>query len=147
MDVADAHGEQVDARRLDEPRGLVGIGERDLVARLVGGAAGEHAQLGLYQLAVESGAVDALLPDGVTSRSGGAELWQLRAGSGASAKVQHQAVQTPDDDGWTLAQRQAAAAAGRILGEDFSATPDDKICRVCPFRSMCPAHTTAAVIE
>jgi superfamily I DNA/RNA helicase/RecB family exonuclease len=105
-----------------------------------------HPQLGLYQLAVEQGAVDGL--DGVDSpaSSGGAELWQLRHGTPAQPKVQAQDLQVRDDDGWLPVERQLAETVRSIRAEDFPATPSDKVCRTCAFQSLCPARTTAAVI-
>lgn len=108
----------------------------------------EHPQLGLYQLAVASGAVDDLLPDGHgPARSAGAELWQLRHSTGPGAKVQAQAPQSPDDEGWLLSQRQMAEAVRRVRDEDFPATPSDKVCRTCDFQALCPAQTGSALIR
>ncbi len=108
----------------------------------------EHPQLGLYQLAVNHGAVDSILPQGSgPAVSAGAELWQLRLSKEQVPKVQTQVPQVPDDEGWLLSQRQISAAVHRIRAEEFPATPSDKVCRFCPFKSLCPAHTTKAVIR
>ncbi|PVG83139.1 ATP-dependent helicase [Nocardioides gansuensis] len=107
-----------------------------------------HPQLGLYQLAVERGAVDGLLPDGTPGAvSGGAELWQLRTSTSDAPKVQTQRPQEPDEEGWLPVERQIALAAHAIRAEEFPARPSDKVCRVCSFQAMCPARTTKAVIQ
>lgn len=107
-----------------------------------------HPQLGLYQLAVDLGAVDDLLPEGHgPGRSAGAELWQLRASRTDLPAVQAQTPQSPDDEGWLPAQRQIADAVRRVRAEDFPATPHDALCRTCAFQALCPARTTKAVIQ
>ena len=61
-----------------------------------GPAVQRHVQLGVYQYAVEAGAVDALLPEGHPgARSGGAELVQLGLpGDSPDATVQRQDQQS-----------------------------------------------------
>ncbi|MGN0062846.1 MAG: ATP-dependent helicase [Nocardioides sp.] len=104
----------------------------------------DHPQLGIYQYAVEQGALsDVVGPD---ARSGGAELWQLRASTQPRPKIQAQAPQSRDEEGWLLAERQLAETARTIRAEEFPALPGDH-CRFCPFRAMCPARTTAGVIR
>ena len=104
----------------------------------------EHPQLGIYQYAVEQGALADVA--GEDARTGGAELWQLRASKEPRPKVQHQPPQTPDAEGWLVAERQLAHAARVIRSEEFPAMPGDH-CRFCPFQAMCPARTTAGVIR
>ncbi len=102
-----------------------------------------HPQLGLYQLAVDRGAVDDLRPD---ARSGGAELIQLRQnGRSGSVKVVSQQPQQPDDEGWLPVERQIAEAVDALSQERFSATPGEH-CRWCSFNSFCPAKTEGRVL-
>lgn len=104
----------------------------------------ENPQLGIYQYAVEQGG----FPDHVTpgSLSGGAELWQLRASTKDVPKVQAQAKQDPDEEGWVLAERQLAQTARTIRDEAFDAVPGSH-CDFCTFRSLCPARTTPGVVQ
>ena len=104
----------------------------------------EHAQLGLYQLAVDAGAADHLV--GAPARSGGAELVQLRHETRGAVKVQEQAPQEPDDDGRTLVQRQLMEAARAVRAEDFVARPGDH-CTYCSFTAMCPVKGAGTVLS
>ncbi|WP_110241770.1 ATP-dependent helicase [Nocardioides gilvus] len=104
---------------------------------------GEHPQLGIYQYAVNQGAFAEIV--GPDKESGGAELWQLRKSPTGRPKVQVQAPQKPDEQGWVLAERQLAQTVAVIRNEEFVATPGDH-CRFCSFRALCPAKTTAGVI-
>lgn len=104
---------------------------------------GEHPQLGIYQYAVNQGAFAEIV--GPDKESGGAELWQLRKSSTGRPKIQVQAPQKPDEEGWVLAERQLAQTVAVIRNEEFVATPGDH-CRFCTFRALCPAQTTAGVI-
>ena len=103
----------------------------------------ENPQLGIYQYAVERGGFSELLPEG--SLSGGAELWQLRASNKDVPKVQAQARQEVDDEGWVLAERQLARTVEVIRTEEFVAVPG-KHCDFCAFTALCPAVTTPGVI-
>ncbi|CAN5440311.1 hypothetical protein BH10ACT10_BH10ACT10_29400 [soil metagenome] len=102
-----------------------------------------HPQLGLYQLAVDTGAVDELAAD---ATSGGAELWQLRQDSRTGLKVQEQAPQSPDDDGLTPVQRQLTDAVAAIRSERFEARPGTH-CERCSFAMMCPAQVSGTVLH
>lgn len=101
----------------------------------------EHAQLGVYQVAVEHGGVASL---GVEdAQSGGAELVQLRTPSGAkepdSPKVQPQAA--PDGGEPTFFALDLLAASARaVRDERLEARPND-YCGFCDFRSVCPSIT------
>ncbi|MEX0429339.1 ATP-dependent helicase [Nocardioides sp. DS6] len=97
----------------------------------------EHAQLGLYQLAVDQGAADELV--GGPAASGGAELVQLRHG-GDQPKVQAQA---PGGDA-IIGQLEQAVAA--IRSETFVARPGSH-CDRCPFAALCPAHASGSVLS
>lgn len=104
----------------------------------------EHPQLGIYQYAVNNGAFAHVV--GPHARAGGAELWQLRDSKEARPRIQAQAEQKPDEDGWLLAERQMAETVAVIRAEEFAAKPGAH-CRYCPFQSMCPATTSAGVIS
>ncbi len=105
-----------------------------------------NPQLGLYQLAVEHGGVDSLLPEGVEPVSGGAELWQLRKDRFGKLKVQRQDVQLPDDAGVRPIELQLMSAAADIRDEQFPARPGT-YCDRCDFSSMCPAQTAGTVLS
>jgi RecB family exonuclease len=112
----------------------------------------EHPQLGLYQLAVQHGAVDDLLPaeavrDAATGSGvpGGAELWQLRHQAYGKLKVQPQAPQEPDDDGQRPVERQLADAVAVVRDESFPTRPGDH-CKRCDFATMCPAQVSGTVL-
>lgn len=91
-----------------------------------------HAQLGVYQLAVENGALDSALPGPVSSA--GAALVQL--GSGVRAGVQEQEpLSRAADPDW--ARTLLRAAGNGMAAAVFPATANEG-CRVCPVRSSCP---------
>ena len=108
-------------------------------------AMAEHPQLGVYQVAVQHGAVDDLVDD--PGEAGGAELVQLRvpaaAGEPDNPKVQPQAA--PDDSPAFAAYEQLGEATARVRGEDFPATPNTA-CRYCEFRTSCPAQPEGRTI-
>lgn len=103
----------------------------------------EHPQLGLYQLAVDHGAVEGL--DGVPAgaRSGGAELIQLRLGKDLP-RVDSQG--TPE-----LIHEQLAQAVAAVRAEEFVARPSASAqnghCRYCSFQAICPAFATGSVLS
>lgn len=108
-------------------------------------------QLGLYQLAVEAGAFDALTE---STGSAGGQLVYLRHGEDDAPKVfaQDPLRSKPHltDDPAELAHptwvHQRLAAAKETLAEGrFDATPGSA-CRWCSFRSSCPA-TSGQVIR
>jgi RecB family exonuclease len=100
----------------------------------------EHPQLGLYQLAVEHGA----LPG--HTEAGGAELWQLRQEVGGGMRVQAQDVQDVDTDGLRIIDRQLMEAARRLRIEEFPARPGTH-CDHCAFERFCPARTAGTVLS
>jgi ATP-dependent exoDNAse (exonuclease V) beta subunit len=100
----------------------------------------EHPQLGLYQLAVEHGAVEG------HDQPGGAELWQLRQEVGGGMRVQPQAVVRADDDGVRTIERQLMDAARRLRTEEFPARPGTH-CAYCAFERFCPARTAGTVLQ
>jgi RecB family exonuclease len=101
-----------------------------------------HAQLGLYQLAVEQGAVDHLL--GGPGVPGGAELWQLRKDVRGTLKVQRQQPLEPGGD--RPVDQQLADAAAIVRAEVFPTRPGAQ-CERCDFRLMCPALNSQTVLS
>ena len=100
-------------------------------------AVASDPQLGLYQLAVQHGALTDL---GVESEVAGAALVQLRAeasGSPGHPRLQEQAALEGDGAGW-LAEGVAEAIA-RVRAEDFPAIVSGE-CRTCPYAVACPAQ-------
>lgn len=102
-----------------------------------------HPQLGLYQLAVEQGALDDLVPG---AEPGGAELWQLRHDSYRKLKVQRQEPQEPDADGVRTIEHQLMAATAAVRDETFPARPGGH-CDHCEFQVLCPAKTSGTVLS
>lgn len=113
-----------------------------------GEALAQHIQLGIYQLAVQRGALDSL-PDDVRAGAGlpepgqpvevaGAELVLLRVErkrTGLPA-VQEQA---PLGDGPTWVDEAVESAEARVRDELFVARPGTQ-CSMCDFRRACPAN-------
>ncbi|MFC1412030.1 ATP-dependent helicase [Streptacidiphilus sp. N1-12] len=100
-----------------------------------------HPQLGVYQLAVDEGAVDGLEAfEGEHPEPGGAELVQLRqvAGKGKEdrPKVQSQ-PSLREDPAWI--EGLLAEAADRIVNERFTPTVGPG-CDHCSFRRSCTGH-------
>ncbi len=104
----------------------------------------ENAQLGLYQYAVDHGAVDALL--GSPGRSGGAELVQLRHETRGQAKVQGQTPQQPDESGRRPIELQLMTAVRAIREERFPATAGEH-CTRCTFTALCPVKGGGNVLS
>jgi superfamily I DNA/RNA helicase/RecB family exonuclease len=102
-----------------------------------------HPQLGLYQLAVEHGAIEDLVPG---AEPGGAELWQLRQEAYKKLKVQRQEPQEPDESGVRPIERQLMTAVSILRAEAFPARPG-KHCEHCDFHSLCPAKTSGTVLS
>ena len=95
-------------------------------------------QLGLYQLAVEGGAVDGIPP-------GGAELVQLGLTDPGPAAVQRQPAPV-DEDARGPALRDALASAARMLRTEQFPAVSGPHCRGCEFLARCPAKGAGAVI-
>ena len=115
-----------------------------------------HAQLGLYQLAVDHGAADEFLT--APGASGGAELVQLRHGA-EQPKVQHQPPQAPETATETgsdsgagasekprLVEEQLMQAAAAVRAEEFVARPGTH-CQRCDFHAICPVQTSGTVLS
>jgi superfamily I DNA/RNA helicase/RecB family exonuclease len=101
-----------------------------------------NPQLGLYQLAVEQGAVDHLV--GGPGVPGGAELWQLRKDTRGALKVQRQDPLEPG--GERVIEEQLVEAAAVIRSEVFPTRPGQQ-CERCDFKLMCPAQTSHTVLS
>jgi superfamily I DNA/RNA helicase/RecB family exonuclease len=97
----------------------------------------KHAQLGAYQLAVQHGAVDDLVPTGTPV--GGAELVQLRKSVRGAAKVQHQAAL----EAGSFAEQQLGAVVQTIRSETFAGSSGEH-CIHCEFATCCPAQSEGA---
>ena len=102
-----------------------------------------NPQLGLYQLAVDSGGLDQVCGEG--ARSGGAELVQLRQDIDGHPKVQVQRPQPPDDDGRKPVEVQLVHAAEVLRSERFAATPNT-YCRMCDFAAACPTRRRSGAV-
>jgi len=105
----------------------------------------ENPQLGLYQHAVDNGAVDDLVGEAATS--GGAELWQLRMDVRGVLKIQGQKPQRPDAEGLRAVERQLTQAAAALRLEDFPARPERTRCERCQFATFCPAQVAGSVLS
>lgn len=101
-----------------------------------------HPQLGLYQLAVEHGAVEELAPGAPV---GGAELVQLRNTVGGAARIQALEPQEPGEDGRRTVEVQLEEAVARVRDEEFPARPSTA-CDHCDFARMCPAQGAGTVL-
>ncbi|MFT3872722.1 MAG: ATP-dependent DNA helicase [Nocardioides sp.] len=110
----------------------------------------EHPQLGLYQLAVESGALEEVLAEETEVarpvQAGGAELWQLRQELRTGMRVQVQPPQAPDEEGVRMVERQLMDAVGRLRTEDFPTRPGSH-CDYCTFARFCPALSSGTALS
>ena len=108
----------------------------------------QHRQLALYQYAVDSGAVDHLVPerdDDEPVRAGGAQLVQLGAlDDSESALVQVQDPPSPDGPERRALRDDLAHAADLLRHETFPAITGAH-CRDCSFVSICPARSAGSV--
>jgi RecB family exonuclease len=116
-----------------------------------------HPQLGVYQLAVAAGALDSV-PDDVRDRNGltpagaapvvaGAELVLLRIGpAGGSPAVQSQPpLAASGTEGGSWVTEALSGVEEMVRAERFHPTPGTA-CRVCAFRSVCPAVDEGAPV-
>ena len=95
-----------------------------------------HAQLAVYQLAVEAGLLGT-----AGGEPGGARLVYPAKPAGTGATERRQNPITPQArDQW---REQIAEAVAAAAGPRFVARINDG-CRHCPIRSICPAHTERA---
>ncbi len=109
-----------------------------------------HRQLGLYQYAVDHGAVDGVLAEHglpVPGRAGGAELVQLgRLDESTDAVVQQQPVQPEGGAERDVLRAELGRAAGHLRAEVFPATPGTH-CQDCSFVPVCPARSAGSVVQ
>ncbi len=122
-----------------EIRGTVDRLERDAEGRLVvvdlktgtsqprAAELDRHAQLGVYQLAVEAAG----------QTSGGAELVQLGAKTKRVTVQQQPPLAQDDDPAWAHDLVQGVAEG--MAAAEFSATVNPR-CRMCDLRRCCPAQ-------
>jgi len=149
--VVEIEGEQVqltgyaDRLELDADGNIVVVDLKTSRGAPTGPAVKSHVQLGLYQYAVDSGAVDELVPEEQPATAGGAELVQLGLEDGeADARVQRQ---EPEPDEGALRQRlrgEIARAAGLMRAENFPAVAGAH-CRDCSFVPICPIKSAGSV--
>ncbi|HEU4567994.1 MAG TPA: ATP-dependent DNA helicase [Marmoricola sp.] len=104
----------------------------------------ENPQLGLYQYAVDHGAVDDLVDS--PAPSGGAELWQLRRESRGLLKVQAQQPHEPVEGEPLVIEAQLMQAALALREERFEARPGTW-CERCAFVTFCPAKSAGTVLS
>jgi RecB family exonuclease len=104
-----------------------------------------HVQLGVYQYAVDHGAVDLLAPDG-HGESGGAELVHLGLPDGDAAVVQQQPAYDDDGDERATLRAQMERASSLVRAETFPAVAGDH-CRDCDFKPMCPIQGSGSVTQ
>lgn len=101
-----------------------------------------HVQLGLYQYAVDHGAVEELVPG---ARAGGAELVQLGlTDGGETAVVQAQDVQPEDGPARDELRARLGHAASLLRTETFPAVAGQH-CRDCTFVPICPIKSAGPV--
>lgn len=101
----------------------------------------EHIQLGVYQVAVGHGAVEA------GTESGGAELVHLRSEAARVPGVPiEQKQQPPDPDQPFFVYDRLRQARDAVRAEDFPAMPN-KRCDRCSFRTQCPAQIESTLGE
>ncbi|PUA82015.1 ATP-dependent helicase [Nocardioides currus] len=102
-----------------------------------------NLQLALYQLAVDSGALDEVV--GRSVGSGGAELVQLGLNDDTTvAKVQAQEAHADDGAEREVLRAGLARAATLVREETFPAVPGAH-CRDCTFVPICPAKGAGSV--
>lgn len=125
-------------------RGRIDRIERDAAGRLVvvdvktartpvsKDDAQQHAQLAVYQLAVQAGLV------GSDEQPGGARLvYPAKAAAGGATAREQDPLTAESGRDW---RERIAAAAAATAGPQFTARVNDG-CRHCPIRPICPAHT------
>ncbi|MFC6342734.1 RecB family exonuclease, partial [Nocardioides hankookensis] len=106
-----------------------------------------HVQLGLYQYAVDHGAVDDRIdgPESAPAHAGGAELIQLGIlDDSTTAVVQAQDVQPEDGPDRTLLRERLRHTASLLRAEEFPAVSGQH-CRDCSFVPICPIKGAGSV--
>jgi CRISPR/Cas system-associated exonuclease Cas4 (RecB family) len=105
-----------------------------------------HRQLGLYQYAVDSGALDEKVDDGEHHVAGGAELVQLGSLDDGPAVVQEQPAVADDGPEREALRAELGMAAQMVRAEVFPAVPS-QVCRDCAFVPICPAKSAGSVLS
>ena len=148
--VIDLGGEQVkltgyaDRVELDADGRVVVVDLKTSRTAPSGPAVERHVQLGLYQLAVDRGAVDELVSG--PAMAGGAELVQLGVENGSpDPVVQAQGPQADDGAQRTELREGLAGAAAMLRAEVFPAVAGQH-CRDCSFVPICPIKGAGAVV-
>lgn len=148
--VVDIEGEQVrltgyaDRLELDADGNVVVVDLKTSRTAPTGPAVKGHVQLGLYQYAVDSGAVDGL-GSGEPLASGGAELVQLGLEDGdPDAQVQRQDPE-PDDGAFRHQLRSHLSRAASLLREESFPAVAGTHCRDCSFVPICPIKSAGPV--
>lgn len=137
------HG-YADRLELDEAGRVVVIDLKTSKSAPTEASLAANPQLGLYQLAVEHGAVDTLVD--APAEPGGAELVQLRKEVRGKVKVQKQEPQPRNEDGHTEVEVQLMQAVGVIRSEAIEARPG-KHCEHCDFVAICPVKGAGTVLS
>jgi RecB family exonuclease len=131
-----------DRLELDADGRVVVVDLKTQKAAPTGPGVAKHVQLGVYQYAVDHGAVDELV--GGVGESGGAELVQLGLPDGDSAVVQQQPRYADDGPERTALRQQVERAAALVRAESFPAVAGDH-CRDCDFKAVCPIQGAGSV--
>lgn len=105
-----------------------------------------HVQLGLYQLAVDHGALDD--PEaGTAHRAGGAELVQLGLTDGDDRATVQQQPPHRDDGPERADLRARLDRAASLLREERFPAVAGQHCRDCSFVPLCPIKSAGAVVS
>jgi len=108
------------------------------------GDAERHPQLGAYQLAVEAGAFDDLLPDAPDgARSGGAALVYVGTSQKTFTTRGQPSLAQDAEPGW--AADLVADVADAVSRSAVTASAND-LCRVCAVRRSCPLQEVGRVV-
>ena len=103
-----------------------------------------HAQLALYQLAIDHGAVDHLVAE-APARAGGAELVQLGILDDSTSAVVQAQDATPDDAALRQDLRARLRGASDLMREESFPAITGQHCRDCSFVALCPARGAGPV--
>jgi RecB family exonuclease len=143
------HGEEVtltgyaDRLELDSDGNVVVVDLKTGRTKPSNKAVEGHVQLGLYQYAVDHGAVDELI--GGQARAGGAELVQVGIlDGGPEAVVQSQSPQPEDGPDRELLRQRLGHTASLLRAEEFPAVAGQH-CRDCSFVPICPIKGAGSV--
>jgi len=99
-----------------------------------------HPQLGAYQLAVEAGGFDEVLPG---ARCAGAGLVYVGTGAATPAIRPQPALSQDAEPGWA---RELVEQVAETVSRSAVAASRNALCRVCPVRRSCPAQSEGRVV-